>query len=166
MDSRDVVMTEEMRKRLRTCLAIPVKAEFPYVPRIYRATTLDKSTGELQYDIPKELWPVFFLKGIDGVQATMMEDRLLGEATYDGNQVKTSIHSGKIRVRICKLGILGWKNFRDIQGNLIPRPELDSDGTVTEDSLKIISASLMVELANAITEQSRLTEDELLGLEL
>lgn len=154
METKDVVLTDEMKKKLASFMPIQLQGEFPYVPRVYRENNL-----------PKSIWPVFYLRGIDGVQATLLEDEMLGEASYEGMKVKTTMNAGRVKVKTCRLGLCGWKNFTDVNGNKIAAPEKDYLGAITEDSLKAIPPALMTELCNAITEQSRLTEEELRSLE-
>jgi len=156
MEIKDVTLTDEMKNKLRNTLGIRVDSVFPYVPKAYRTFAMR---------IPKELWPVFTLKSIDGIQSTLFEDDMMGEATYSDEKVHTQINSGKVKIKICSMGIMGWKNYRDIDGILLDPPQKAGDGTLAHDSLKIIPSALMVELSNAITENSRLTAEELLGLE-
>ena len=158
----DVVLTDAMKKRLRGSLGFKVDAKFQYVPKAYR----DQENGE--FVIPKEFWPVFTLRGVDGVNATLAEDNLHGTVTMHPNDNTSSItvRSGKHKVDTCRRGVITWKNFRDIDGKLLSCPEKDdSTGGVTEESLKVLSPALLAELTNAITERSILTSEELLGLE-
>jgi hypothetical protein len=155
----DVQLTPELKEKLKKAgvLGFQLKSTFPYVPKIYRREGL-----------PKELWPIFFLRGLDGVETAGLEDEMHGSVTVDSsNGTSVKINSAKVRVKTVKLGVISWKNFRDSDGNLIPSPAKDSlNNGITEDGLRYLPPSLQVELCNAITEHSTLTDEELLGLEL
>jgi CRISPR/Cas system type I-B associated protein Csh2 (Cas7 group RAMP superfamily) len=58
-----------------------------------------------------------------------------------------------------------WKNWRNTDGVPVQIPVAGKSG-ITDEDLKKIPPALMTELANAITEQARLTDEEMLGLEL
>ena len=58
--------------------------------------------------------------------------------------------------------------YEDTAQKYAPILDFEKDeitGGITENSLKCISPTLQIELANAITEQRTLTQDELQGLE-
>jgi len=164
MKIKDVVLTEEMKVKLKNAgaLGIQIDSNFFYVPEIYREKNKDN-----EFIIPKECWPVFTLRGLNGIESTKLEDEMTGGIVYtEDSKPSINIQSGHIKIEICRRGIIAWKNFYDIKGNEIPKPEKDvSTGGVTTMSLKYISPKLLTELSNAITEQSYLTEEELLGLE-
>lgn len=163
MEQKDVILTEEMKKKLKGFMAFKLDAKFLYVPKIYREKNAD---GE--YDIPKELWPVFTLRAMDGVEATLAEDEM--EFNYsdfsDGKVGKSAMkmNSGRIKIETCKRGIVSWRNLRNTDGTLIQVAQSNNNG-IDEGELRKLPPNLITELTNAITEQSRLTEEELLGLE-
>lgn len=163
METKDVVLTDEMKKRLKGYLAFKVDASFKYVPKPYRQKNSD---GE--YYIPKDLWPVFTLKGLDGVEATLEEDNMeisYGEITEGkASDSKMKINSGKTKLNTLKKGLVNWKNLRTEDGKLVQCPDIKNDG-VSDESLRVLSPGLIAELYNAITTQSILTEEELQGLE-
>ena len=166
----NIVLTQELKEKLKQAgsFAFDLENKWPYVPKAYR----EKAKGK--YLIPKELWPVFTLRCLDGVASSLMEDKLygtitIGEVDADKKTTKGTtmpLNSGFVRVETCRLGIITWKNYRDINGKTIPAPATDSDGNITEDSIRLINPRLQVELVNAITDQKILSEDELLGLDL
>ncbi len=163
---KDVILTEEMKTKIRESglMGFNLESTFKYVPRHYR-----KKNQKEKYDIPKELWPVFVLKGIDGVRSAEIEDSQKGAFSYKGKgteeEVSVEIYSGKARIETLQEGIVSWSNFYDSEFNLIPTPKTDGLGKIFERSLKTLSPNLQIELANAITEQTKLTDLELMGLE-
>jgi hypothetical protein len=105
---------------------------------------------------------VFILHGLDGIEATLNEDRT--ELSMVSGSYK--LNTGEAKLYACRRGIVSWKNLRNSKGVLIPEPTKNiSDGCVSDASLKQLSPSLITELANAINEQSRLTPEEESGLE-
>lgn len=172
---KNVVLSDEIRERLNQigALGFHIESSFKYVPMAYRAK--DKNGNFL---LPKKYWAIFVLRGIDGVDSAYLEDEQRSEMHYgsievgkDGKEktmrdVSAKINSGKARLATLQKGIIKWHNFYDANGKLIPSPKEDKvNGGISEDSLRPIPPNLQVELANAITEQTLLTADELLGLE-
>jgi hypothetical protein len=166
METENLILTDEMKKKLKGVLGFQVDAKFSYVPKIYREKS--KITGD--YDIPKTLWPVFTLRGLNGVEATLAEDELDGRIVWGADDTRTvEVKRARIKINTCKRGIVTWKNFRDCTGKLIAVPTAadpnDTMAGIKEECLRYVSPELMTELTNAITEQSYLTEEELRGLE-
>lgn len=161
-EAKDIVLTDEMRAALAGSLGFRVEETFAYTPRAYRVKRADET-----YIVPKAAWPVFTLRGVDGVSATLAEDKLHGTVKMgeDGSRSIT-ISSGRHKVDTCCRGIVTWRNFRDDKGRLISPPEPDTiNGGVMESALRVLSPALISELANAIIERSVLTAEEMLGLE-
>ena len=166
MDEQNVQLTEEQMLKLKSSGALGFKldATFPYVPEVYR---------DSENKIEKSLWPVFTLKGIDGVRSSELEDSISSDVSYkkfnkDGssNGASFKLHSGKARIETLRLGLITWKNFRNDKGELIAKPKEDkAHGGIERSSLRVIHPKLQAELVNAITEQKQLTEEERLGLE-
>lgn len=165
----DMILTEEIKQKLKKAgaLGFQIEATFKYVPKAYR-----EKNGEGEYIIPKDLWPIFVLKGIDGVESALLEDDMHGKVTYDkiekdGKFTGTSIQieSGKVRLNtLCKC-LITWKNFRNVKGELIKAPEEDKvHGGLKRSALRILHPDLQTELHNAITEQTILNDEELQGL--
>lgn len=150
VEKKDVSLTEEMKKKIARYMAIVPEAEFKYVPAVYRIN-----------DMPKAVWPAFTLRGLDGLEATLNEDR----TEFSPGKGAYSLNSGESKLYSCRHGIRGWKNLRDQNGVIVPDAEFNFDGTLSDKSLRLLSPSLISELANAINEQCRLTAEEELGLE-
>ncbi len=166
----DVTLTPELKAKLKKAggFAFDLDDKWPYVPVAFR----EQKDGE--YIIPKTLWPVFTLRCLDGVDGSLMEDKLYGTITLGevDTENKTSkgttmpLNTGRVRIESCKLGILDWKNYRDGNGKLIKPPEKDNlTGGISEGSVRKIHPNLQTELVNAMGSQRTLTEDELLGLD-
>jgi hypothetical protein len=162
MEVENKVLTNEVRQKLASTgmLGFTENPEFIYTPEAFR----EKKEDSDEYAIPKELWPVFTLKGKDGVESAKMEDNM-GYMEID-NKSKNQRwigKSGSRRVEILQVGIIGWKNWYDTDGNLIPFRH--NNGKVHTDCLKRIPVGLAIELANAITDRITLSPEELEGLE-
>jgi len=172
---KDIELTNEILERLKQigALGFQIEGQFKYVPMAYRAKDKDG-----KFLLSQKYWAVFILRGIDGVDSAYLEDEQRSEMHYgsievgkDGKEktmkdVSAKINSGKARIATLQRGIITWHNFRNTKGELIPAPKEDAvTGGITEDSLRPIPPNLQVELVNAITEQTLLTAEELLGLE-
>ena len=161
MEVVNKVLDSEIRKKLMKAgmLGFTENPEFKYVPKCYRELGDDG-----QYIIPKEAWPVFTLKGKDGVESAKMEDGM-GYMEFDEKtDTKRWIgKSGTRRIQILRDGVKGWDNWPDTDGNLIPFRE--NAGKIHNESLGRIPVNLAIELANAITDRVTLTPEELEGLE-
>lgn len=163
MEVKDVVLTDEIKAKIKGFTGFKPESSFKYVPKVYREKGPD---GE--YVVPKEYWPIFTLRGMDGVEATRNEDNL--EVTYDnisdGNISGSSmrVNSGKTKILTCQRGIISWRNLRYDDGSLVKVPT-KKNGVLDEDALRHLPPALITELANAITEQTKLSDEELLGLE-
>jgi hypothetical protein len=150
MEQINLELTKELKEKLSAYMAITPDNTFKYVPVIYR----DKKNN-----ISKKLWPIFILKILDSQEIAEIEDNS-GFVVYDKkNPDKTEWHglSGTKRLEILKKGISNWNNFKDVKGNNIIYSN--------ESDIRILPIALQIELVNAITEQTQLTEDELRSLE-
>ena len=162
MEEKNIILTDDYRRRMAGCLAFKVDATFLYVPQACREK---KESGE--YIIPKQLWPVFVLRGLNGLDGTLKEDSMLDNISYDtaGNST-VRMRPGHVKVETCCKGITGWRNLRDVDGAVVPFPGVDPVTKIMpEAGLACLPPALITELTNAIQSQSRLTEEEALGLE-
>jgi len=156
MEEENKELTPELREKLRGFMAFGENPEFWYVPKIYREKN-DKG----EFVIPKDLWPTFKLRGKTGIEIADEEDN----AGYlDPDTRKVHLTTGKRRLSVLAKNILDWKNFRDEDGNAVACKRVG--GEVYKLALKRLPAALQTELHEAINEQTKLSEDELLGLEL
>jgi hypothetical protein len=153
METKDIVLTDEMRKQLNDVLGFEVEASFVYVPKAYRKSTISKSQ-----------WPVFTLRSKDGLEIAEAEDNS-GYFEYDSNDKNKSklvMQSGKARVETLRKGILKVKNFLIENGKVI---SFDASKDDIDIFIKKIKPKLQLELQEAINERDTLTADEMLGLE-
>jgi len=151
----DVRLTPELKEKLRGFLGFTKTTDFLYVPKVYREKD---DAGE--YIVPKDLWPVFKLRGKTGIEVAEEEDN---SGYLDPNSNRIHLTAGKRRINLLEKNILSWKNFRDEDGNVIEHVTVA--GKVYKTALQRIPAPLQVELNEAINEQSKLSEEELRGLE-
>ena len=149
-------LTPEVQKKLNKVLGLTKEHVFLYVPKIYR-----ELGDEL---MPKSEWPIFKLKGKNGLEIADAEDNSGYMETSETEAAsKLIITTGKVRIETLSRHILGWKNFKDREGELV---KFTKDGDkVYKTCLMRLSADLQRELHDAINEQSVLTPEEIQGLE-
>lgn len=159
-----VELSDEYRTKLQGALGFNVSAEFTYVPKKFREST-----------VPKDFWPVFSLTSKDGLEVCNMEDGV-GEIVVDDVSHKSSmkINTGSQRVKTLEIGIKTIKRYPLENGDLlyfdgkeetITVAGKTSSGTV-RDVIRFLSPGIQVDLQNAINERKLLTPEELTGLEL
>lgn len=151
-ETEEKKLSPELLAELQKVKGLTTTHEFLYVPKVYRKAGVDV--------IPKSEWPIFKLKGKDGVEIAEAEDK----AGYvDSSTTNIHLTVGTQRIETLKKHILGWKNFKDRDGNEIPC--VIKAGEVYKTNLARIPVELQKELHEAINEQSVLTQEELEGLE-
>lgn len=152
MEQKDLVMTKELREKLQGFLAFQTDAIYKYIPAPYRK----KKEGE--YVIPKEFWPIFSIRFMDGVEISELEDKVGYTVIRSSDPDYREFHgrSGTYRLDVLRNGVKGWINLRDEKGNLV---EYSGD-----DSLSKLPVDLQQDLQVAIMERIVLTEEELRSL--
>ena len=161
MEVENKVLDNETRKKLAETgmLGFTENPDFTYVPKAFR-----KKNEDGTFAIEKKLWPLFLLRGKDGVESAKLEDGM-GYMEFDTD---TSVQrwigkSGSRRIEILKAGIKGWKNWYDVEG--VEIPYRSNNGSIHNESLKRLPVALAIELANAITDRTALSVEESEGLE-
>lgn len=150
MKETKMVLTDEMRAKLKGVLGFQVDTEFKYVPKAWR------DNPEI---FPKKTWPVFRLRSLDSFDLAEVEDGKIERVTEGGKdtfKITAIARSGRTRIETLKKGILGWEKYPDENGNYIP-----FEGS---DSIRHLKPELCIELQDAINERSTLTKEELQGL--
>jgi hypothetical protein len=154
VETVDLKLTAEQKKKLQDFVAIDTTEVFKYVPLVYRQK---KPDGE--YLFPKEMWPVFTLKGKDAFDLAKTEDSIgvmdVDQKTMMPKQMRMT--SGTVRIETLKKGVKGWKNFKNEKGQIVHYKG--------SESIAVLKSKLQTELQNAINEHTVLTEEELRGLE-
>jgi len=150
MDEENRVLTPELEKKLKLFKGFAEESTFLYVPSIYT---------ENSDVIPKKEWPIFKLKGNDGIALSESEDNL-GSELRDG-KVYTS--TGEVRIKILQSNVLGWKNFIDVDD--IEIPFIKNGNGLSKESIARMPQTIQVELLQAINNHSKLSKEELEGLE-
>jgi len=166
--TEDVMLTDEVRGKLKGFLGFQVEAAFKYTPKAFR-----------ENDIPKELWPIWTLKSKDGVEAATVEDDA-GYLEVDTNASSSKFHpqSGSMRLKALRRGILAVKNFilddGDVldwdqkTGDMVRRGEDGKKHTknhvVVDAIIKHLTPAYQMEIQNAINERDVLSPEELRGL--
>lgn len=170
MKIRNVEIDEDTQKKIASCCALNITASFKYVPQVWRESGL-----------PKDMWPVFTLRGKDGVESAEIEDKIGVMSMLDGKPVQR-ITAGSVRIATLTAGIESVQNLAMPDGTLlnykydagrgiaetwlIDESGKEKDRTVCarQAIVKYLSPTLQVELQNAINEMSTMTAEELQGL--
>jgi len=140
-----VVISKEIIERIKKYAAIKPEEQHEYIPVAFR-------------EIEEEsLKPVFTIKPVSGENLLRMSDAMSGEVVFTGGVGNVKVKRGSFVVDVVKKGLVGWRNFYDLSGNVIV---FKSDAP----SFEFMQRKLFEELANAILSLSSLTEDEVLGL--
>jgi len=145
MNIKNVELTPEMESSLRLFSPIKINETFEYVPKAWR-----------EDDIPKEIRPIFTLRPLSGVESIESGDDMRGTVKYaaDG-QSEMLFNHGKYVMSVCRKGIVGWKNYLDIDtGEEVPY----------EKGLAYLSPELLRELSNVILSRGQLSPEEVTGL--
>jgi hypothetical protein len=169
IEQRDVVLTPELKDKLKGFVGFTVDAPFVYVPKVYR-----------ENDIPKGLWPTYELKSKDGVELAETEDQA-GYIELRGSQSTASrlrMQTGTARIATLRDGILKVKN-QPVEGDRTVSYDKASktlttkgadgkehikNGADVKSLIRLLPIALQVELQEAINERSVLSEEELQGL--
>lgn len=170
MKIRNVEIDEATQKKIASCCALNISASFKYVPQVWRES-----------GIPKDLWPVFTLRGKDGIESADIEDKLAVMSMVDGKPVQR-ITAGSVRVATLSGGIESVQNLALPDGSLLNYryeplkgiaetwiidehgKERDRNIVARNQIVRYLSPTLQVELQNAINEMSTMTAEELQGL--
>jgi hypothetical protein len=95
---------------------------------------------------------VFKLKPLTARQLAQIEDMLV---VHLGGGVR--LNTGMQTLEVLRLGLVGWENFKDAAGNPVPFVPITPKD---ERSLDLLHPRWRVELANAVTEHAKLTEEQ------
>jgi hypothetical protein len=151
METKEIVITEELKKKLSGYLGFQVETDFQYTPKIFK-------------DVPRELWPTFTLKSKNGLDMADIEDKTgyIEYDTKDSTKSKLVMQSGKVRVDTLRKGLVKVENFITENGTVI---SFDCSKQPVDNLIKMLPTRLQVELQEAINERNVLSSDEKLGLE-
>lgn len=105
--------------------------------------------------LPVEQQTVFKLKVLSAKELARLEDNI---SLMDLNGVM-QVKSGSIILETLRIGLRGWDTFHDKNGNLIEFR--DNNGKPRDDNFDLLRPEWRRELANAITEQTKLSGDEI-----
>lgn len=143
MDQRNVNISPEYLAKIRRFTAIRPEELFRYTPKVFR-------------EIPDDLRPVFILRPISGEDTLKLSDKMSGEIEFekDSGSSRVTMHKGEFIASVCRRGIVGWENFYDAKGNIVPYA----------NSIDILPRRLLEELADAVLDFAQLSEEEILGL--
>ena len=173
METRDLKLTPEVKAKLDGFLGFTVEATFKYTFKVFRQK--DESGN---FIVPKETWPIFTLKSLDGLEAAKREDSA-GYVTLDTKLSETKLHleSGSSRISTLEKGIKGVNNliledgsvldFDSVQEIITIRNGKKSKATKgsVKELIKYLRPVAQMELQEAINERSTLSDEELQGLE-
>jgi hypothetical protein len=139
-------LTPELKARLSAYRAIKPRGEMhKYIPRAFKEA------------IPLKECPVFTIRQIpSSIEVEGSYNQITEQGTVEFN-------FGKYKKHLFSCGVIGWTNPLDVFG-IDFKPEFIEDGKLTESAINLFPAPLIIELADAVTMGSNLTEDELLSL--
>jgi hypothetical protein len=169
MNTKDLRLTPELQKKLSGFLGFSIDANFQYTFKVYR-----------ENNVPKDLWPLFTLKSLDGLEVAQREDKAgFTSLDQESGQVQLHIGSGSKRIATLESGIVAIKNFILEDGSTLSFDKESGKITIlaqkngkqssvvgtVSDIIKYLPAAAQLELQEAINEHSSLSEEELQGLE-
>lgn len=105
-------------------------------------------------DLPIEQQTVWKIKVLTARELAEIEDNT---SRIDKEGV-LQVRHGSVVLNTLRKGLRGWENFQDAQGN--PVPFRDNNGVPREDNFDRMRPAWRREICNAITEQNRLTADQ------
>ena len=105
-------------------------------------------------ELPPEQQAVFELKVLTARDQAALQDGAT-KGNIDGS---LEFKSGTQTLRILELGVRTWRNFKDAAGADVPYRE--NNGKPRPENWDCLRPEWRRELANVITEQNRLTEEE------
>lgn len=133
--------------------------QFPYVPKGFREKFPEK----------KHLWPVFYFKtptAQEGARITDSAGHVRVPAKNDGNEdMIFEPEQGKAVNKILNKSLVGCKNYRNKDGDLIDFIKQPNNPFAAHKFLDQIPTKLRTELANASMEHITLSKEDLQGLE-
>jgi len=97
-------LTPEVEKKLKELRGFTSDEHFFFTPNVYKE------------NLPKDKWPVFKLKGRDGIAIAKSED---DSGYYKTKTDQMYMTTGTSRIDLLRNNILGWKNFKDKKENNI-----------------------------------------------
>lgn len=120
--------------------AIDPKSPFKYIPKCER-------------DKPAEEQSAFFLRPLTARQNAVMQDKI-SEICTDKNRKEAVIrvHSGSQVLSALEMGLVGWENFKGVDGKDIPFR------AGAEEMFDYIPADVRRELAEVVIEGRELPE--------
>ena len=109
---------------------------------------------ECDRKLPEEKQTVFKLKNLAARELAEIEDNMSVSIIGD-NRGELNLKAGSQTLRILSLGIKSWENFNDGEGKPIEFNQKE-----LHHNWDYLQPDWRRELANAITEQARLTEPQ------
>ena len=138
---KDIEISPEYLDKIRSFTAIVPEKEYPYIPKAFR-------------DLPEEKQPIFTIRAITGEESLRFSDQMRGEVELSDGKAQVKVKQGSYTISVVKSCLIRWDNYQDINGNIIPY-----DGHIRN-----IPRALLEELRDEMTERSKLTDEEVLGL--
>lgn len=111
-------------------------------------------------DLPREQQTIFKCKYLTVDEMAEVEDAL---GSFDSSTNEMRVKVGSQVVKILRLGLVGWLNFKHPDGTeaqFVIATNGKTKGSPTNATLDMLSPADRRELANAITESNRVSETE------
>lgn len=130
-------------------------------PKENREYVLEEDRGR-----PQEEQTVFILKNLTASELAKLEDSLTDyslKSSATGKElspedIKMSLNIGSQTLRVLRMGLVGWKNFKGEDGKDVSF--MKQGETPREQNWDRLRPEWRREIANVITEQTKLTPDE------
>lgn len=114
---------------------------------------------ECDRDLPEEQQTVFVLRGLTVAQEAKVSDSMI--STVAGSD-EIHMRAGSHALTILRMGLRGWRNFKDESGADVPFEEDKSRRPrgISDECLDRLHPAWRTELANAIDSHGRVTSEE------
>ena len=170
MRIKEMELTKEQEEAIRGSVAITLRGEFNYTPLAFREAFPNDTA----------LWPVFVLKGQDGLESATSEDGMTAREISSDGKIAWTTRSGSIRVQTLRMGIRKINGLPIGDGETLDF-EIDDKaseyytGTLTigrsvrkgvdvREVIRYLRPALQIELSNAIVDYDRIESENERGL--
>jgi hypothetical protein len=109
-------------------------------------------------ELPEDQRTTFLLRGLTvAEEATVTDSMIAATSSADEFSLRTGTH----QLTVLRLGLKGWSNFNDSEGQAVPfEVSKGHPKHITDASLDRILPRHRQEITNAILERGTVTEDE------
>jgi len=113
---------------------------------------------ECDRDLPTDEQTIFELRCLTAGELARLEDNTLTSTMDSDNKPEFRVMTGSVQINALQLGLKGWRNFKDAQGNEIPFKRRSDK--CAKENLDYLHPHWRRELVEAITEMNDLSEGD------